>query len=64
MPSSLRLFGIDPVDLLAWGGLDLMSLNNPDCTISLRAIGDLAQSAVDKIGCTHCGLKLGRQNQI
>jgi AraC-like DNA-binding protein len=61
LPVLLRRFGVDPIEVLAFSGLNKDALDEPEGTIPYRAMGLLAEAACRSTRCPHFGLEIGRQ---
>ncbi len=60
LPSVLRDLGFDPAVVLAEVGVDLSLFANPDNLISVAARGRLIRHCVERTGCQHLGLLIGK----
>ena len=61
LPKLLREFGVEPTELLQEAGLPPDALSSPDNQIPYATMGILTALAVERSGCAHLGLEVGRQ---
>ena len=60
LPRLLRRFGVDPVAVLKDAGLPAQALDDQESTVPYLSVGQLLRIAVERTGCPHLGLEIGR----
>jgi AraC-like DNA-binding protein len=64
VPEALRSLGVNPSEVLSEVGLDADLFDDPDNVISFTARGRLMAQCVERTGCQHFGLLVGRHGGL
>ena len=64
IPDILKIFTVDPAEVLAEAGLSLKLFDDADNVITYSSRSRLIKACMDKTGCNHIGLFIGKQSNL